>query len=183
MIQTCQNSICLLLSSIGEGAFGVSPVVQGGHPHPGPPPEISFIPPEPRYCQAPCAQECAPACMDWCCYPAIQPPPPVPAVPVPAPLPYGQNAFNGVPGLPQPQPPAVSMQGPNGQVMPQMPMMQGMKKHKVEIEQSKSKENKKDTKLNGKKKESAKAKEDEKKGEQQDEVKEEAKKAEIKNWD
>ena len=67
--------------------------------------------------------------------------------------------------------------------MPQMPMMQGMKKHKVEIEQSKSKENKKDTKLNGKKKEGAKAKEDEKKGEQQDEVKEEAKKAKIKNWD
>ena len=159
----------------------MAPIVQGGHPHPGPPPEISYLPPEPRYCEAPCPQECAPACMEWCCFPAIQPPPPVAAVPAPAPLPYGPNSYNGIPGLPLPQPPAVSMQGPNGQVMPQMPMTLGMKKHNVEQEQSKSKENKKDTKLKGKKKN-----EENKKEEKQENAKQEqsqAKKEEIKNWD
>ena len=164
---------------------GVSPIVQGGHPHPGPPPEINYLPPEPRYCNAPCPQECAPACMDWCCFPAIQPPPPVPAAPVPAPLPYGPNAYNGIPGLQQPQPPPISMQTADGQMMPAMPMMQGMKKHKVEQQQSKTKENKKDTKLKGTEKNDAK-KEEKKEQEKQEGKKQEhaeAKKEQVKNWD
>ena len=104
------------------------------------------MPVEPRYCDAPCPQECAPACMEWCCFPAIQAPPPAPAMPVPAPLPYGPNSFNGIAGLPQPMPPAVSMPNQMGQPMPAMPMMPGMKKHKVAREQSKTKKNKKDAK-------------------------------------
>lgn len=140
----------------------------GGHPHPGPVPEMDLTPPAPRYCEAPCAQECAPACMEWCCFPAIQPPPPAPAMPVPAPLPYGPNSYNGIPGLPQPMPPAVSMTDPMGQVQPQMPMMGGMKKHNVAKQQSKSKKNKKDAKYE------VKSKKDQSK-EKNEEL--------VKNWD
>jgi len=84
---------------------------------PGPPAEVNPFP-EPRYCEAPCPQECAPACYDWCCFPSIQAPTPkmtlamVPAGgqvlkpcgsdspcaqaaggnnPAPAPLPYPMN--------------------------------------------------------------------------------------------
>jgi len=66
---------------------------------PGPPAEQ--IPnPEPRYCEAPCPQSCAPACYDWCCYPAILPPTqPVKIVMVKKPL----NA--GTPPPPQQPPP------------------------------------------------------------------------------
>jgi len=63
---------------------------------PGPPAEQ--IPnPEPRYCEEPCPQSCAPACYDWCCYPAILPPTqPVKIVMVKKPA---------NPGTPQPLPP------------------------------------------------------------------------------
>jgi len=49
------------------------PVLLGGHMRPGPPSEMNMNP-EPRFCEAPCSQECAPACYDWCCSPSVQVP-------------------------------------------------------------------------------------------------------------
>jgi len=76
---------------------------------PGPPAEQ--IPnPEPRYCEDPCPQSCAPACYDWCCYPAILPPTqPVKIVMVKKPA----NAGSPNPPMPNaqpPPPPQVNMQ-------------------------------------------------------------------------
>lgn len=148
---------CLLLSLLGGGGmtFGTAPIVLGGHPHPGPPAEYDLTPHMPRQCDEPCSVECAPACMDWCCFPSIQAPPPAPvAGPVPAPLPYGQYAYNGIAGLAQPAAPALSMGQPDQQQMaqpqasPQMPMA-GYKKHRIADQKSKSRKNKKDMKHAG----------------------------------
>eukprot|EP00794_Sanderia_malayensis_P003040 gene3040-3501_t len=134
----------------GIAAFGTSPIVLGGHPHPGPPAEIDLMPAQPRACDAPCPVECAPACMEWCCFPSIQAPPPVPASPAPAPLPYGPMAYNGISGLAPPAAPEISTPDPasmaqqqSQQYSAQMPMP-GYKKHKITNQRSKSKKNKKD---------------------------------------
>lgn len=71
-----ERPLCYLLSSCLEQKVAAgqgTAVLYGGHMRPGPPAEQ--IPnPEPRYCEAPCPQTCAPGCYDWCCYPAVLPP-------------------------------------------------------------------------------------------------------------
>lgn len=54
---------------------GSLPVLFGGHMRPGPTAEPNLNP-QPRYCDAPCPQTCAPACYDWCCYPSVAAPTP-----------------------------------------------------------------------------------------------------------
>ena len=78
------------------------------------------------------------------------------------------------------------MQSPDGQLMPAMPMMPGMKKHTVVNQQSKTKENKKDARLNdneGKKETSKNQDEPKNENENAKQEKEQAKKEDIKNWD
>ena len=91
------------------------PVLRGGHMRPGPTAE-SNMNPEPRFCEEPCPQTCAPACYDWCCYPAVQTPTqpvqlmlvPVAnapaAPPVAAPLPYPINYMTPADTSCSPQP-------------------------------------------------------------------------------
>ena len=95
---------------------GNLPVLLGGHMRPGPPSEPNWFP-EPRYCEAPCPQECAPACYEWCCFNSIQPPqPPVQIMMVPVP-----NQLNMQLRAPSPLPYPMQLSAGGAMACPQMP--------------------------------------------------------------